>query len=175
MTALQSDAWRAFLASLNGANRTFLGHDYERPWPRLYPSGFSGLSRAGGGAFDGSLTAWSQTISADGQALARLEGLPAGFQLSMGDYVDFRWTTLTVARRHLVRALEDATADGAGVIAAVTVDPAIHSRVVPADAVAHLDQPCCVMRVISSQTSVAAMDALRVAGAHIVAVQDLRP
>src|SRR4051812_42592962 len=57
-----SDTWRGFLDSLNGSARTFLGHEFGREFPRLYRNGFAGQLRAGGGAFDGSLTAWSQTI-----------------------------------------------------------------------------------------------------------------
>lgn len=170
-----SDEWRAFVTSLNGSARTFLGHEFGREFPLLYGAGFTGLTRAGGGAFDGSLTSWSQTIGGDGQALATLNGLPAGFALSRGDYLDFRWTTSSVPRRHLVRALEAATANGSGVIAGVSVDPPILSRIVPSDAVGHLDNPACVMRLMTSQTTVSAMDRRKVAGGSIVAIQDLRP
>lgn len=169
-----SDEWRAFIGSLDGAARAFLGREFGRTFPRLYPNGFTGLTRAGGGAFDGSLTSWSQTITADSQALMTLNGLPAGFQVSIGDLIDFRWTTLSTARRHLVRAQEAATANGSGVIANLTVDPPIHVLVVPVDAVAHLDDPACVMR-LTSETEITAMDRRKVAGARIVAMQDLRP
>lgn len=171
-----SEEWRAFIGSLNGSNRSFLGRDYRKPYPRLYLGGFAGLTRAGGGVFDGSLTSWSQTIATDGQALATLHGLPAAFRISRGDLMDFRWTTLGVGRRHLVRFLEDATADGSGVITAISVDPPIHVRVVPGGAVAHLDQPCCVMRMITASSSIAAVQRRGVvAGTKLVAGQDLRP
>jgi hypothetical protein len=168
----QSDDWRAFLASLKGSMRTFLGRDFERPFPRLYGQGFGGMSRAAGGAFDGSLTTWSQAMTGDGQALLSLTGLPAGFVLSQGDYADFRWLTGGVERRTLVRALVDATADGSGAISAVSVEPPVPT-LTPGTAVAHLDNPACVMRLTSSQTQVSDMDRRRVAGATIVALQDL--
>lgn len=174
LSRAQSDECRAFVASLKGAQRSFLGRDHERPYPKLYRDGFTGMSRAGGGAFDGSLTSWSQTIGSDGQALVTMNGLPAGLQLSIGDYMDLRWETLTVPRRHLVRMLEAATADGSGVIAGVSVEPPIHVLVVPEDAVAHLDEPACVMRLLPA-TKIGAMSRRGAVGGTIVARQDLRP
>jgi len=173
MSKAQSDEWRAFVASLHGSGRSFLGRDYERPYPKLYAS-FAGMTRAGGGAFDGSLTSWSQTIAANGEALVTLNGLPAGFQLSTGDYMDLRWTTLATERRHLVRMLEPKTANGSGVIADISVEPAIHVLVVPGAAVAHLDEPACVMRLLPD-TEIGAMARRGVVGGRVVARQDLRP
>lgn len=169
---VQSDEWRAFISSLKGGQRSFLGRDYERPYPRLYKTGFGGLTRAGGGAFDGSATSWSQSVASDGQATLTLGGLPAGMTLSIGDYVGFRWTTGGVARRALVRLLEAATADGSG-SAACNVEPAV-PNLVPGGAVARLDSPECVMKLVTSQTQITDMDRRRVAGARIVAVEDLR-
>ncbi|MDB5461383.1 MAG: hypothetical protein JWO72_3124 [Caulobacteraceae bacterium] len=171
LTDVQSDQWRAFLASLKNGARSFFGYDVQRPFPRLYAKGFAGLVRAGGGAFDGSLTSWSQSIAADGQALVTLGGLPAGFLLSVGDYADLRWTTSGIQRRALVRSLEDAVADGSGIIAGVSVEPPIPAFV-PGTAVAHLDNPSCVMRLDSSQTQVTEMDRRGRAGARIAALQD---
>jgi hypothetical protein len=170
-----SDEWEAFIASLKGSQRSFLGKDYRRPFPKLYLDGFGGLSRAGGGAFDGSLTSWSQTIATDGQALLTLNGLPAGFTLSLGDYLDFRWTTLATPRRALVRMLEPATSNGAGVISGISVEPAVPVLVVPPAAVAHLDDPACVMRLLPD-TRISPVGRRQViAGSLIVARQDLRP
>lgn len=174
MGTLQSDEWRAFIASLKGASREFFGRDVERPYPRLYPNGFAGLSRAAGGSFDGTATSWSQTIAADAQCLLTLNGLPAGFQMSMGDYVDFRWTTSSQPRRALVRSLENATANGSGVLAGLSVEPAIPS-VVPGGATANLANPECVMKLVAGQTQITEMDRRRVAGARVVALQVLLP
>ncbi len=172
LTQAQSDAWRAFLASLDGSQRTFLGFEYGRELPRGYPQGFAGLARAGGGGFDGTATSWSQAISGDGQATVTLNGLPAGFALGDGDYVDFRWTTGGVARRSLARSLVAVTASGGGV-AAFPVTPAVPA-LTPGDAVASLDHPACVMRLVTDQTKVTPMSRRRVIGASIVAVQDIR-
>lgn len=171
LTTLQSDEWRAFLASLRGSQRTFLGRDFERPFPRLYSRGFGGMTRHSGGAFDGSASSWSQSIAADGQASLTLNGLPTALQISTGDYCDFRWTTGGVARRSLVRALQNATASGGSVT--FGIEPAV-PLVTSGSAVAHLDNPACVMRVVTAQTNVTEMDRRRVAGARIFAYQDIR-
>lgn len=174
LTDVQSDEWRAFVASLKGAGREFYGRDVERPYPRAYRTGFGGLTRAGGGTFDGTATSWSQTIASDGQCLLTLNGLPASFQISMGDYVAFRWTTSSQPRRALVRALEAGTANGSGVLASLSVEPAIPS-VVPGGAVAFLDNPECVMRLVTGETELSAMDRRRAVGGKIVALQVLLP
>lgn len=174
LSQAQSDAWRAVLAALDGPNRQFLGLEVGRSLPLNYPNGFTGLSRAGGGSFDGSFTGWSQSIASDGQALATFNGAPAGFAMKAGDYVDFRWTTSTLPRRHMVRLLEDATANGSGIISAVSVYMPIHPTVVPGSAVAHVDNAACIMRLDPANTSVTPMDRRRVAGATIVGIQDLR-
>lgn len=166
-----SDEWRAFIASLEGPARLFLGREYGREHPRAYPNGFDGMARAGGGTFDGSALAWSQAIT-DGRARLSLTGLPAGFLIGPGDYVDFRWTTGGEGRRSLVRTLEDATANGAGALS-VDIAPAVPA-LTPALAVAHLDSPACLMR-LAPQTDISAMDRRRVAGARIVALQELLP
>jgi len=166
-----SDEWRAFLASLEGPLRLFLGKEYGRRFPRAYPAGFDGLSRAAGGAFDGSVTSWSQMIT-DGQAVLSLGGLPAGLVLAPGDYVDFRWTTGGEARRTLVRSLAPAVASSGGAVSLV-VSPAIPA-LTPESAVAHLDDPACLMR-LAPQTEISAMDRRKVAGARVLGVQELLP
>ena len=165
-----SDEWRAFLASLSGAGRTFLGYDYERPsGSKLYPAGFEAAF-----SWDGDCASWSTAIdTASGLPLLSLGGLPAGLQISLGDYCGFRWETLGVERRHMVRFLEAATADGSGAITDVAIVPGVFGGVVPEDATAHLFEPRCVMRLMQ-ETQVTAMDRRRVAGARIVALQDLR-
>lgn len=140
MSAADFAEWRAWLNSLRGAARMFYGRDRSRRFPLLYPSGFGGLTRAGGGAFDGTATSWS----VDGtRSLLTLNGMPASFQLRAGDYVGFLWSTNT--RRSLVRAQETATANGSGVLV-VEVEPFV-PLVTPGGATATLDQPACLMRL----------------------------
>lgn len=174
-----SDEWRAFVASLRGSQRRFYGRDLGRPYPKAYPAGFSGMTRAGGGAFDGSATSWSQAIDAEGNAVLTLNGLPASFQIGTGDYVGFRWDDGAGApgnkeRRTLMRALEPVTGNGSGV-AIFSAEPPLPSWV-GAGVQAHLDNPACVMAIISGDTRLGPIDRrLAVQGGTITALQDLRP
>lgn len=167
MAQAEGDAWRAFVAALRGAQRTFLARDLLRPYPAAYRAGFAGLSRAGGGAFDGTATSWSVSGTADALTL---NGLPAGLTLAVGDLVSFSWSP---SRRALVRVIAPATASGAGVAVAV-IEPALPS-LVPSGAVATLAQPDVVMRLIPGETAVGDEDTVSTRGGRIVAVQDLRP
>lgn len=171
--AERSDAWRAWLARMRGAVRRFYGADLGRPYPKAHIGGFGGMTRAGGGAFDGSATDWSETINADDESELALEGLPAGLILSLGDYVGFQWETESEDRRALVRVVIGGEADGGGDLT-VSVEPPVPSTV-PAGATAHLDQPRCIMVMITDQSKLEAIDRrLAVRGGTIAAVQDLR-
>jgi hypothetical protein len=86
--------WIATTRSTSSArtNRTRVARSRTRcaerpalPRPRPHPplsqghrGGFAGMVRAGGGAFDGTATAWSEAITADGDSQVTLHGLPAG-------------------------------------------------------------------------------------------------
>jgi hypothetical protein len=85
----ESDAVRAFVSQLRGATRRFLARDISRPYPKAHCAGFAGMTRAGGGAFDGTADDWSETITADGDSEVTLENLPAGLALGQGDYIGF--------------------------------------------------------------------------------------
>jgi hypothetical protein len=173
----KSDEWRAFMAQLRGATRRFFGFDMKRPFPKQHPS-FAGLTRAGGGAFDGTATAWSETLTADGDSDIELTGLPAGFILSQGDYIGFRWaaTEASVAGliwHHVGRVVIAGIADVSGVVT-VTCEPPVPNAV-PLTATAYLDNPKCVMVVVGDQSNLDAIDrrgAIR--GGQLVGVQDLR-
>ena len=172
---IRSDAWRAFVDLLDGPGRYFLGRDYQRPFPLAYlQDGFAGLTRAGGGAFNGSATDWSQAITADNQPLLELQGLPAGLVLSVGDYVGFRWLAGGEDRRHLVRLAASAVASAAGVASNLEFRPAVHS-VVPADAIAHLDRPACLMKLVPGETNLGARDRRGSLSGVVAGIQDLQP
>ncbi len=168
--AAKSDEVRAWLASLDGAKRQFYGADPSRPLPLLYPAGFTGLTRAGGGSFDGTATSWSVDTAGE---VVTLNGLPASFRLSIGDYVGFIWTTDGEPRRGLARCQEAVTANGSGV-AAVTVRPALSSAISD-DATATLDHPTCLMRIDVGQTKLGGMGRRLAISGTIYANQDLRP
>jgi hypothetical protein len=117
----RTDAWQAFFDQIRGATRRFLAWDLRRPYPKAYAStGFAGMTRAGGGSFDGTATSWSETITADGDSEVTLHGLPAGFVLGAGDYIGFAWTASETSVAGLpwhapVRIVTGDVADGSGV------------------------------------------------------------
>lgn len=175
-----ADIWIAFRDRLSGIKRPFLARDASRELPRHHPEGFRRMTTTAGAPFTGAAAAWSQTISADGDAVLTLAGLPRGLRLAHRDYIGFRWTAAGSApgsndRRTLVRVVEPAMANASGQIA-VKVMPAVPTLVVPPGAVAHLDRPGCIMRQVTSETQMPQIGLGYVpAGGAIVAVQDLRP
>lgn len=175
-----ADLWRAFFARLRGRMRRFFAGDPTRPFPRLYSGGFAGMTKAGGGAFGGAATAWSQAIDADGNALIGLTGLPANFALSIGDYIGWKWDAAGGAfgnyeRRTMARVVVAANGSAGGV-ASVMVEPPLNTLLVPAGAIAHLDRPCCVMQIAPEDSELGPIGrGGALAGGSIAAIQDLRP
>lgn len=170
LLAGQAEEWRAFVTSLRGQQRTFLGRDYDRPWPLSAPMGFAGMVRAGGGAFDGATDSWSVNADRDVVTLSRQ---PSGFSLSWNDYVMWRWTTGGEARRSLHRVTEAGVATAGGVVA-VAVEPPLPT-LVPGAAIADLDRPNCLMKLDASQTRLGERTRNNRVGGVIVAVQQLLP
>jgi len=178
---VSSDEWQAFLDRMRGRIRRFYGCDPTRRFPRAYGFGFGGLVRAGTmTAFTGPATSWSQSITADGDAQMTLNGLPAGLVISVGDYIGLRWDAAglgagNMQRRTMARAVLPATANGSGV-AVVTVEPPVNTSLVPSGAIAHLDNPVCVMQLAPEESELGPIGAGGIRnGGGIVAVQDLRP
>ncbi|MDP2130002.1 MAG: hypothetical protein U0975_16405 [Erythrobacter sp.] len=172
---------RAFFARLRGRIRRFYCWDPSRPFPLAYPNGFAGIVRAGTAIpFDGSATSWSQSIDADGEARITLNGLPAGLQISTGDYIGLKWDAAgapaaSFERRTMARAVLPTVATGAGQ-ALVLVEPALNTSLVPAGAIAHLDKPACVMQLIPEDSGPGAITTgAWMSGGSINAIQDLRP
>lgn len=166
----ETDEWRAWVPGQRGAQRPFYGRDLTRPYPKAHAGGFDGMNRASGGAFDGAATGWSVNADRD---VVTLSGLPAALTLSLNDYIGFRWTTLGEPRRALVQCMEGVVASGAGVLA-VTVEPALPT-LVPGGAVAYLDRPGCIMKLVPGETRMGPIDLVHSAGGTIVAVQHLLP
>ena len=166
LSRAQSDEWRAFVAALRGQQKHFLGRDFERPRPKAYVGGLPG-------GFD-ACSGWYQSFDAEGTARLELDGLPAGLQLTRGDYVGFRWTTGGSARRAMVRSLEAVTATGGGQ-ATFAVDPPVPA-LVPSGAAAHLEMPTCLMKLDARQSKAASMSGRRNAVTGTLnALQDLVP
>jgi hypothetical protein len=74
------DTWRARLTALENGLQTFWGYSMSRCYPIAYPNG----SWPTGGAFAGSCVLAS--IATNRKQIS-LSGLPAGFQLTVGDYI----------------------------------------------------------------------------------------
>lgn len=104
--------WHAWWMSLRG--KSFKGYDPRRVWPLAYGPGVLNLTRAGGGAFDG-----THTVTAVAGSTINLGNLPAGFVLTVGDYISFPY----LGGQNLVKVLETVTANGSGVISGVTIAP----------------------------------------------------
>ena len=169
-----ADLWQAFFDRMRGRIRRFYAFDPTRRFPLGYRGGFAGLSRAGGGAFDGSATSWVQAIDSNGDARVTLNGLPAGLQIAAGDYIGFRWNAPNFDRRTMARAVLPVTANGAGQ-ALVTIEPPVNTALVPAGAIAHLDNPRCVMQLVPEDSGLGPIGTGRaLGGGTIVAIQDLR-
>jgi hypothetical protein len=168
LTEASSGVWRAWVSSLRGPMRRFYGMDLTRRLPLKYPAGFGGLARAGGGSFPGSATSWS--VDETGSVLT-LYGLPAGFALSAGDMIGFRWGA-SPQRRTCVRALEPLSASSSGALT-VEIEPAL-PFIVPPTAVAYLQDAACLMR-LTPETRIGDMDLNRSVPGSIVAIQDLMP
>lgn len=163
------EEWIAWVDAQRGAQRLFLGRDLTRPYPKAYPKGFAGMTRVGGGAFTGAVSGWS--INADRDQLT-LPTLPEGLDLSWRDSVSFRWATGGEQRRALVRLVEPAIAVG-GVVT-VAVEPPLPG-LVPGTAVAHLDLPDCLMRLVPNETRIGELDTVHSAGGTVVGLQELLP
>lgn len=174
----ESDAFRSFKDQMRGQTRRFLGQDLTRPFPKAYPAGFAGMVRAGGGAFDGTATSWSEAIAADGDSQVTLNGLPVDFELGIGDYIGFQWAATETSVAGLtwhacVRVAIGGVANGLGSVV-VTSNPAIPSAV-PVGAIAYLNNPKCVMALVTDQTKLEAIGRRNaIGGGQIVGVQDIR-
>jgi len=127
------DAWRARLTSLENGLQTFWGYPTSRCYPIKYPNG----SWPTGSVFNG-LTAVLATINANRKSIT-LSSLPAGFVLSIGDYISIAGD--------LHQVMEAATASGGGVTPAFEIRPHLWPAVVAGAAVS-VKQPACQMAIV---------------------------
>nr|WP_246671794.1 hypothetical protein [Mesorhizobium sp. B2-2-3] len=148
-TAQYTGVWRnkaefglldAFMMQAGDDGETFLGYDVFRPRPILMDTGapLSG-TKAGGGAFNGTAVLNSITNS----RTVVIGGLPAGFQFSPGDYVEFRMTALT---RSLHRIMAPATTNGAGVVT-LSIKYGLDLDNFTTSAVVNFEKAACVMQI----------------------------
>jgi hypothetical protein len=131
------DLWRAKLTALENGLQTFWGYPMSRCYPQAYPNG----SWPTGGAFPGT-TAQLASIDTN-RKLISVSHLPAGFILSVGDY-------LSIAG-DLHQVMEAATAT-AGTTGFFEVRPHIWpGRAI--GATVSVKQPACLMAVVPDTVS----------------------
>ena len=131
------DAWRAKLNALENGLQTFLGYPMTRCYPIAYPNG----SWPTGGAFTG--TAIVAAINANRKAIS-VQALPAGFVLSVGDYVSIAGD--------LHQVMEAATANGSGVTGQFEIRPHLWPAAVVGAAVS-VARPACLMAIVPGSVS----------------------
>jgi len=109
------DAWEAWLDSLRAGAKTFKAVHPFRRFARAYPNGYDGMTKHGGGSFDG--TAILEEVS-EALDTVELSGLPSSFVLSAGDHLSF---SPAGSKQAFHRVVEGGTASS-GVVT-VTVEP----------------------------------------------------
>ena len=132
------DYWRARLEAMENGLATFLGYSLSRTYPIAYPNG----SWPTGGAFDG-ISATLSAINANRKAV-RVDDLPAGFVLSVGDMISIQGD--------LHRVMETATAAVGGQTPEFEIRPHLWpSRTTGADVSVY--RPSCLMAIVPGSLS----------------------
>ncbi|WP_271025532.1 hypothetical protein [Rhizobium sp. RCAM05973] len=125
------DYWRARLKALENGLQTFKAWPLSRTYPIAYPRG----SWPTGGTFSG-----SGLVNALTSKTLSLSGLPSGYVVSIGDYVQ-------VGTADLYQALETATANGSGITGIFEVRTFVWPTSV-VGAPAKLMKPSCIMTLV---------------------------
>jgi len=133
------DEWRARLNALENGVHTFKGYRMSRCYPMAYPNG----SWPTGDSFDG-VSATVHTI-ADSNKAIRVDELPAGFQLRIGDMIQITRDG-DPARYDLHEVQETSTASGAGLTPLFEVRPHLWPGVA-ADDLVSVRRPFCLMQL----------------------------
>lgn len=130
----------AFMMQAGDDGETFLGYDIFRPRPILMDAKvpLSG-TKAGGGTFNGTATLNSITNS----RTVVVGGLPAGFKLSAGDYIEFRMSALL---RSLHRIMAAATANSSGVVT-LSIKYGLDTQHFTTAAVVNFEKAACIMQI----------------------------
>lgn len=130
-------AWEAWFSSLRGGLRPFKASQPLRRYLQAYPNGYGGLTRAAGGAFDGT----AAVVSSPTSDQITIGTLPNGLTFAPGDLVSVTYATGLQA---LHRVLEDATSSGGAVT--VTVEPRVIPGIASGNAV-QLADPWCLATI----------------------------
>lgn len=144
----------AIVNALRGSLKSFQAYDKRRAYPLADPDGSI-------------LGAASVTISAVGSDLQslKLAGLPAGYVLTVGDYISIP------SRKQLFQVLENSTANGSGVSPSFfAVAPSILSGLAGGDAV-RLVKPYGFFRIVPGTWSAPVSDGVSSRGGSFKALQ----
>lgn len=129
-------AVEAMLSRLQGPDAAFYTFDPRRIGPRSDPTGSAVASSS----------PTIHTLAANNREM-RVQGLPAGYVLSVGDMIAFDYTVNSKTLRALHRLLTGATADGTGLTPLFEVTPAIRPGAATTTAV-QLIRPACKARMV---------------------------
>ncbi|QIG67370.1 hypothetical protein EVB39_041 [Rhizobium phage RHph_TM3_3_9] len=132
---------RAVLNDLNRPGQKFDVYDPIAQYPRSDPDG----------SILGTSTVQIDTVGTDGTIT--LKGLPAGYQISAGDFMQIDFA----GRRGFFEASQDATASSGGVTGAFRVFPTI-SAATPVNTTVILKQPKIQCQMIPSELEYATAD-----------------
>lgn len=149
--ALDYEAW---LHSLRGGQRYFKAWHPHLRYPLAYKAtGLTGLTRAGGGSFDGTspITAFAGTLDT-----ITLSTLPVGFNVSRGDMLSMAFGSVQLLHRVIAGGL----ANGSGALT-VTVEPTLPISFTTSPTVtANFVKPWCVAVVDPSSVKASYSDGL---------------
>lgn len=134
------DAWRARLDALENGMKTFKGYPLSRCYPIAYPKG----AWPTGGSFNGR-TATVYAVGAGNKSL-RVDLLPAGFQLRVGDMLQVTHGA-SPTRYDLYRVQEAATAIAGGITPEFEVRPHLWPGVA-VDNLVSIYRPFCLMAIV---------------------------
>lgn len=137
--------WKARMESLENGGKTFLGYDMSACYPILYPNG----SWPTGGSFLGT-TAAIHTVSSTRSI--RVKQLPAGYVVSVGDFIAVNDGNSPVGSYGLHMAVEAATADGSGITPAFEIRPPLRQWTAADDPVS-VKRPSCLMMLVPGSLS----------------------
>jgi hypothetical protein len=133
----------AFFLSLKGGAKSFKAYDLRRYYPSAYGVTVLGLTRHGGGTFDGTCT-----LTAAGGGTISLSGLPDSYTMTAGDYISFPW----LGSQRLVKATETLGGNTSGVLNNMSVEPwQLSGGTVPVTAT--LVKAWCLMRPVPGSWS----------------------
>lgn len=137
--------WKARMESLENGGKTFLGYDMSACYPILYPNG----SWPTGGSFLGT-TAAIHTVSSTRSI--RVKQLPAGYVVSVGDFIAVNDGTSPAGSYGLHMAVETATADGSGITPEFEIRPPLRQWT-EADHPVSVKRPSCLMMLVPGSLS----------------------